>query len=105
MATASGSEGGWEVAENGRPLSLLVRLRQRSVVLPWALFLFAEGTDAELRAVFHTHVLTVQGAGLGELLSSFGQQIVVELVEPDRTVKFSALAGPCLTALTLTENP
>ncbi|HSU55345.1 MAG TPA: hypothetical protein VLT36_14910 [Candidatus Dormibacteraeota bacterium] len=93
------------MAENGRPLSLLVRLRQRSVVLPWALFLFAEGTETELRAVFHTHAMTVQGAGLGELLSAFGQQTVVELVEPDRIVKFSVAAGPCITALVLTENP
>ena len=103
MATGSGSEGGWEVAER-RPPALLVRLRQRSVVLPWALFLFAEGTDAELRAVFHTHVLTVQGAGLEFLLAELGEQRVTAIVEPDRTAKFTEGAGRRITALVLAEN-
>lgn len=103
MATASGSEGGWEVADR-RPPALLLRLRQRSVVLPWALFLFAEGTDAELRAVFHTHVLTVQGAGLESLLTELGEQRVTTIVEPDRAAKFTESTGPHITALVLAEN-
>jgi hypothetical protein len=41
---------------------------------------------------FHTHVVTVQGAGLGALR------------EPDRTAKFTAVAGPHLTAVTVSEN-
>lgn len=66
---ASVSESGWEVIEKGsRATSLLVQLRQRSHVLPWGLFLFAEGTDTEVRALFHTHTVLIQGAGLMTLL-------------------------------------
>jgi hypothetical protein len=102
---ASASESGWEVVENGRrATSLLVQLRQRSYVLPWSLFLFAEGTDAEVRALFHTHVVLLQGAGLTRLLSDLADQVVNELVEPDRTAKFSKSSAPQITAISVTEN-
>jgi hypothetical protein len=92
------------VAETGRATALVVRLRQRSYVLPWSLFLYAEGTDAEVKATFHTHVVTMQGAGLTSLLSDLAGQFVSELIEPDRTAKFTAVAGPHLTAVTVSEN-
>lgn len=104
MATASAGEQGWLVAEHGRTTGLLVRLRQRSYVLPWSLFLFAEGTEAQVRAVFHTHVITLEGAGLSSLLSDLAAQRVTELLEPDRAAKFSRGTGPCLTALSIAEN-
>lgn len=106
MATASACESGWQVSQAGsRTTSLLVHLRQRSYVLPWSLFLYAEGTDAEVRATFHTHVVFVQGAGLTKLLSDVASQSVSELVEPDRTAKFSKpQGGPLLTAVSVTEN-
>jgi hypothetical protein len=92
------------VAETGRATALVVRLRQRSYVLPWSLFLYAEGTDAEVEATFHTHVVTMQGAGLTSLLSDLAGQLVSELIEPDRTAKFTESAGPRLTALLVSEN-
>jgi hypothetical protein len=102
---ASASESGWEVAEKGgRAISLLVQLRQRSYVLPWGLFLFAEGTDTEVRALFHTHTVLVQGVGLMTLLGYVAEQRVSELVEPDRTVKFTKPSGPQVTAVSVTEN-
>jgi hypothetical protein len=105
MASASDSDSAWQISpKEGRAVSLRVHLLQRSFVLPWSLFLFAEGTDAEVRAVFHTHVVLVQGAGLTALLSDFADQVVTELVEPDRTAKFSKRSGPHLTALSLTQN-
>jgi hypothetical protein len=104
MATASVSESAWRVAQTGRAASLIVQLRQRSYVFPWSLFLFAEGTDAEVRATFHTHVVTVQGAGLRALLSDLAAQTVCELTEPDRTAKFSQSSGPHVTAVSVTQN-
>jgi hypothetical protein len=104
MATASDSETAWKVAANGRARSLVVDLRQKSYVLPWSLFLYAEGTDAEVRAVFHTHVVVVQGAGLTSLLSDFAEQVVSELIEPERSAKFSQSAGAHLIAVTVSEN-
>jgi hypothetical protein len=101
---ASGSEKGWSVTGNGRSPALLVELRQRSYVLPWSLFLFAEGNDASVRAVFHSHLLEMEGCGLTALLSDFAQHTVARISEPDRTAKFSSSAGPAITALTLREN-
>ncbi len=49
-----------EAARRGR--RMVVQLRQRVHVLPWSLFLYAEGTDAEVKAQFHTHAVLVQGA-------------------------------------------
>lgn len=105
MASASACDRAWQIAQMGRCPALVVRLRQRSYVFPWSLFLYAEGTDAAVRATFHTHVVSVEGAGLTRLLSDLAAQSVSELVEPDRTAKFSkAQAGPLLTAVSVTEN-
>jgi hypothetical protein len=104
MAMASASEKSWAVANSGRSTALLVELRQRNYVLPWALFLYAEGTDASVRAVFHTHVVTIEGAGLTSLLSDLAQQSVVQIKEPDRTAKFSEPAGPHIRSVTIEEN-
>jgi hypothetical protein len=84
MASASDSSRAWRIAENGRATALIVQLRQRVYVLPWSLFLYAEGTDAEVKAQFHTHVVLVQGAGLTSLLCDVAGQFVSQLVEPDR---------------------
>ena len=102
---ALASECGWEVVEKGqRATFLLVQLRQRSYVLPWSLFLFAEGTDTEMRALFHTHFVLMQGAGLMTLLEDVARQSVCAVVEPDRTAKFSKTNGPQITTLSVTEN-
>jgi len=94
----------WESGEGvERATSLLLELKQRLIVLPWSLFLFAEGIDAEVRATFHTHVVTVEGSGLRSLL--LASQSVAQLTEPDRTAKFSTPGpGPQITALSVIGN-
>jgi hypothetical protein len=104
MASDTESDSGWQVVEKGRPVTLVVQLRQKVYILPWSLFLYAEGTSAEVKLQFHTHVVTVQGAGLTSLLRDVAGQMVNELAEPDRTAKFTAVAGPHLTAVTVSEN-
>lgn len=101
---ASASEGGWESEDNNRPMSLLVQLRQRTYVLPWSLFLYAEGTNGDVRLTFHTHIVLVTGTGLNALLSDVATHCVKQLVEPDRTAKFSSPQGPQVTAVSVTEN-
>ena len=102
---ASDPERGWSTDEKGqRVTSLLLEMRQRVYVLPWSLFLFATGTDAEVEATFHTHLVHVQGSGLSALLSDLADQSVTRLVEPDRTAKFTQSRGPHITAVTVTEN-
>jgi hypothetical protein len=104
MASDTESDSGWQVVEKGRPVTLAVQLRQKVYILPWSLFLYAEGTAEEVKLQFHTHVVTVQGAGLGSLLSVISAQLVCALREPDRMAKFTAVAGPHLTAVTVSEN-
>jgi hypothetical protein len=104
MATASVSEKAWLVSENDRAISLLVHLRQRSYVLPWSLFLFAEGNDGEVRATFHTHIVLLEGDGLTSLLTDLAAQTVTELKEPDRADKFSEHKGSHIATLSVTEN-
>ena len=95
----------WETEKEQRPVrSLLVHLRQRSYVLPWSLFLFAEGTDSTVRAVFHTHVVEMEGSGLSSLLSDLAEGAIQQVVEPDRTARFGSATGPQITAVSVIEN-
>ncbi len=50
------------MSDQSQGLFYTLQLRQRVYVLPWSLFLYAEGTDAEVKAQFHTHAVLVQGA-------------------------------------------
>jgi hypothetical protein len=104
MATASASKNLWETVEGSRPLSLEIRLRQKIYILPWSMFLYAQGNDAEIRTVFHTHEILIEGAGLTSLLSDFAAQSVKKLVEPDRTAKFAPGEGPRITAVSVAEG-
>ncbi len=104
MNKASACETGWELSADGRGSSLQVDLRQRSYVFPWSLLLYVEGSDVELRAVFHTHVITVEGAGLSSLLQAFGKQTVERLKEPGRSAKFTDQPGPQIRTVSVAEN-
>ncbi len=46
-----------EMSDQSQGLFYTLQLRQRVYVLPWSLFLYAEGTDAEVKAQFHTHAV------------------------------------------------
>ncbi len=96
---------GWETQRERRSVRFLqVHLRQRSYVLPWSLFLFAEGADNAVRAVFHTHVVEIEGSGLSSLLSDLAEGSIQQVVEPDRTARFSSATGPQITAVSVIEN-
>jgi hypothetical protein len=94
----------WKVApQDTRSASLSVHLRRRSFVFPWHTFLFADGTDDEVRAVFHSHFVRIEGSGLSALVSHLAEQRVASLTEPDRTAKFRQSVGPLITAISVTE--
>lgn len=102
MDTASACD--WEVAPGeARSSSLRVHLRQRSFIFPWHTFLFAEGTDTEVRAMFHSHCIRIEGSGLSALVSDLAEQRVIGLTEPDRTAKFRGAVGPLITAIAVTD--
>ena len=68
-------------------------------MLPWAQFLYAEGTSEEVRAFFSTHDVVVKGSGLDPLLADFAFQQITVLKEPARADKFASSGGPRIREL------
>jgi hypothetical protein len=97
-----GDEPAWGVDRTQRVFGLHIVLLKRSYVLPWTQFLYAEGTQGEVRAVFSMHDVLVQGCGLEDLLADFAAQAVTRLREPTRMDKFLIPAsGPRIRAVEL----
>ena len=67
-STSIDSDKPWTAKDRDRPASMEIRLMKRSLVFPWSQFLYAEGSDGEIRLTFATHEVVVRGAGLGELI-------------------------------------
>jgi hypothetical protein len=93
MIMASADEKPWLVDTASRVYGLQVILLKRMYVLPWAQFLYAEGTSEEVRAFFSTHDVVVKGSGLDSLLADFAAQQITVLKEPARVDKFASSAG------------
>lgn len=89
------------IACQDRPPCVEIRLSKRSLVLPWSLFLYAEGSDDEMRLTFATHEVVVQGAGLAAFLEDVSKHRVNLLREPLRADKFSSEAGPRITSISV----
>ena len=87
MASA-GSPRAWRVARESSQIALEVVLLDRTYVLPWSQFVFAEGGDDEVRIVFATHDVLAKGCGLQQLLSDLAAQRLVGLDEPTRAERF-----------------
>jgi hypothetical protein len=83
----------WSVSLDDRVAALEIALLKRTYVLPWNQFVYAEGGDDEVRAVFATHEVIIRGSGLDELLNGIAAQQVEVMYEPSRTDRFSS-TGP-----------
>jgi hypothetical protein len=81
--------------QNGLEIVLL----KRTYVFPWSQFLYAEGGDDEIRAVFSTHDLIVRGTALTGLLGDLAGQRIARLQEPARTDRFEESSGPVVRQL------
>jgi hypothetical protein len=92
-----GESKGWAVEPEQRIYGLQIVKLKQVYVLPWAQFLYAEGTSEEVRAVFSTHDLVVKGSDLTRLLSDFACQRITILKEPARTDRFTNIDGPHIT--------
>jgi len=104
VSTASGdSERPWRTNGDGSPHSLELVLIDRTYVLPWTQFLYAEGSDDEVRLVFATHDVVVRGAGLQALLADLAAQRLVGLNEPHRAERFTARSRMCIRELFVTK--
>jgi hypothetical protein len=82
----------WSV-EQFRSTSLQVSLLRRTWVFPWGQFLYAEGSNDELRIAFSTHDVMVKGSGLTSLLQDLAAQQVSLIREPTRADAFVAGSG------------
>jgi len=98
MALAGETEP-WITNSDGRAVGLEVILLKQVIVLPWNQFLYAEGGDDEVRAVFTTHDVVAKGTGLASLLSDLAAQQVKRLREPTRVDRFANTTGPRITEL------
>ena len=91
MNTASAdSRKGWSVSLDDRVAALEIALLKRTYVLPWNQFVYAEGGDDEVRAVFATHEVIIRGAGLTALLADLAAQNVTVIQEPTRADRFQS---------------
>jgi len=85
MNTASAdSRKSWSVSLDDRATALEIALLKRTYILPWHQFLYAEGGDDEVHAVFATHDVMIRGAGLTALLAALAEQNVTVIQEPTR---------------------
>lgn len=101
MASATASRPTRWTAGETRALALQVQLLQKTLIVPWSQFVYAEGSDAEVRIAFTTHDVLVTGSGLGSLLSEIALQHLAALREPQRTEKFTTAEGPSISALSV----
>ena len=97
--TSAGETKPWITNLDGRVLGLEVILLKQVIVLPWNQFLYAEGGDDEVRAVFTTHDVVAKGSGLASLLSDLAAQQVTRMKEPTRADRFANTTGARITEL------
>ena len=80
----------WRVVNGDSVVALEVSLLDRTYVLPWAQFLYAEGGDDQVHLVFATHDVVVKGRGLGLLMTDLTTQQLAGLAEPARAERFGS---------------
>jgi hypothetical protein len=91
----------WIAKDHDKSTAMEIRLLKCSLVLPWSQFLYAEGSDGEIRVTFATHEVTVRGAGLGELLQDLSGQRVSLLREPARSDSFGGEPGRRIVSISV----
>jgi len=100
MASA-GSQRNWRIGREHSHVALEVVLLDRTYLLPWAQFLYAEGGDDEVRLVFATHDVVARGSGLSALLTDVAARRLVAIDEPGRAEKFGGGTDRCVLELTV----
>ena len=91
MNTASAdNRKAWSVIADDRATALEIALLKRTYVLPWHQFVYAEGGDDEVHAVFATHEVIIRGRGLTALLAALATQNVTVIQEPTRADRFQS---------------
>ena len=89
----------WKAIGTERQTGLEIVLLKRTYVFPWSQFLYAEGGEDLIRAVFATHDVVIRGAALTGLLAEIAGQRIARLQEPARTDRFEEPSGPIVRQL------
>ena len=69
MNTVSVDKKPWTINEGEISMALEIVLLKRTIVLSWSQFVYAEGSDDEIRIAFASHDVIIRGAGLAALLA------------------------------------
>ncbi len=84
--------------------SLEVVLLNRTYILPWHQFLYAEGRSDEIRLVFTTHDVVIRGTQLGQLLSEISAQQINRLRKPIRADAFQSGCPRQITTISVEKS-
>ena len=79
--------------------SLAVILQNHAIILPWSQFLYAEGSDDQVRLAFSTHDVVVTGSHLGELMADLSHQRISALRQPVRAETFGPASAVRITGI------
>jgi hypothetical protein len=81
----------WTITIDDRPPTVEVVCPKQTVILSWNQFVYAEGSDDEVRLAFASHDVIVKGSGLSQLLPAIKSQQVTSIRQPLRLAAFTGL--------------
>ena len=93
MNTVSVDKKPWTISQDETSRALEIVLLKRTIVLSWSQFVYAEGSDDEIRIAFASHDVIIRGAGLAALLADVSAQRVASINEPARPDRFPGTAA------------
>lgn len=99
---SAGDQRAWRVVggQSGVPAQE-VSLPDRTYVLPWSQFPYAEGGDDHVHLVFATHDVVARGRGLSLLMTDAAAQRLACLPVSPRTERFGNAAVVCVRELSV----
>src|SRR5580692_585618 len=89
----------WVISVADPPPALEISLLRETVILSWNQFVYAEGSDDEVRIAFASHDVIVRGAGLLPLLHAIPGHQLVSIREPARAERFSGLPAKFISGI------
>ena len=78
----------WIVRSDSMAPTLEVILQKETIILSWNQFVYAEGSDDEVRIAFASHDVIVRGTGLSALLRAIPDHRVTSVREVPRSDLF-----------------
>jgi hypothetical protein len=89
----------WTIGADSMAPTLEVVLPKQTLILAWNQFVYAEGSDDEVRIAFASHDVIVRGAGLLPLLHAIPGHQLVSIREPARAERFSGLPAKFISGI------